>query len=170
MARGPRTACAALALVVLAGTGCGAAPQIKPYDPSKPIEIKKGEYLQEGEIVESRAVRKDLGHDPRTKGHWRRADILYGSHAATGMAGGFLIGWYLGGVITEEPDPAWEAGVVGGALILTSVGLMIWSIHSRHQAVEAHNAGLRAAPGGQAYLQLPDSPFIVGPHSVGVTW
>lgn len=164
--------CAVLTLVgvVLAGTGCGPAPRIKPYDASKPLQLKREEYLQDGEIVESRAVRKDLGQDPRTRGHWRRADILYGSYVATLIVGGGLIGWYVGEVVAEQPDPTWEVGVAGGALVLTSIGLMLWSIHSRHQAVGAHNAGLRAAPGGQAYYQLPDSPFIVGPHSVGVTW
>jgi hypothetical protein len=162
-----RAPCLAVALVAL---GCGPAPQVKPYDPSKPLELRKGEYLQKGEIVESRAVRADLGSDPRTKGHWRRADIMYGSYAATLIVGGGFLGWYLGGVIAEEPDPAWEAGVVGGALILTSVGLALWSIDSRHRAVKAHNAGLGSAGAPQAYYQLPESPFIVGPHSVGVTW
>jgi hypothetical protein len=154
-------------VLVLLGVGCGPAPQVRPYDPAKPIELEKEEFLQDGQIVEAGAVRKDLRNDPATKGHMRRSEIVYGSALVTSIVGGGLIGWYLGEVIAEQPDPAWEAGVIGGALVVTSIGLVIWSIGSQRQAVAAHNASLgRPKPAG-AYYQLPNTPFIVGADSVG---
>jgi hypothetical protein len=64
----------------------------------------------------------------------------------------------------------WELAAVGGGVFAVGLGLAIWSDASRAKAIKVHNAGVGPAGAAQAYYQLPNSPFIVGSRSVGVTW
>jgi len=123
--------------------GCAGAPKLTPMDPYRRIETEHG-YRQDGKVLDPDDMARKLEKEPAAAPAVRRARTLGTIATVLAAAGGVLVGWPLGEWAADDPHPTWPLAYAGGAALVVSVPLAIWSGTSFAGAVETHNRAFSA--------------------------
>jgi len=118
-----------------------------------PIEQRKSRFFQNNQVLKNRQMLQIMEAYPEAYQSMRKAKSNADAASVFGFAGGFLVGWTLGSLISQS-EPTWGPGAVGVGLIL--VGIPFNSAYSKHagNAVSLYNSQVRSSPKGKIDLKL----------------
>jgi hypothetical protein len=137
--------------------GCGAGPGLPPFDPSREVDVRG--YEQGGEPIDRQSLADGLSREKEAGPLARKAKGLAIAANVFAAVGGGLVGWTVGDHLGGGSNSPWALAYVGGGMVVTGLGLAVWSGAVFDDAVSAHNSMIAEHP--EARLDLRGTSLVL---------
>jgi hypothetical protein len=118
-----------------------------------PIEQRKSRFFQNDRLLKNRQMLEIMQAYPEAYESMRKAKSNADVASVFGFAGGFMVGWTLGGLIGQG-EPTWGLGATGVGLILVAIPFS--SAYTKHagNAVSLYNSQISGSSRKEFDLKL----------------